>query len=185
MFRMLVLPFILIAMIYEQHDMALWLFLAAAVSDAIDGIVARHFDQKTRLGEFLDPIADKLLLSSCFVIQALIGAIPWWITVLVISRDVIIIATALVVVLTTDVTSFPPSVFGKANTFVQIAAMFSVLVHNSLQASWTGTLTTTLIWAAAGTILLSSVHYAIETSRHLHEHQAGSSPSKQGPAAGS
>lgn len=182
MFRMLLMPFILIAMIYERHDMAFWLFLAAAVSDSIDGLVARHFNQKTMLGEFLDPIADKLLLSSCFVVQAFIGAIPWWITVLVISRDVIIIATVLVVVLATEVRDFPPSVFGKANTVVQIAAMFSILVHNYLHTEVTSALTTTLIWAAAATILLSSVHYAIDTSRRLQEHHAGASRSPTPPA---
>ena len=65
MFRLLVLPFILIAMIYRQHDTALWLFIAAGVTDAVDGLVARRFNQKTQLGAFLDPMADKLLLGVC------------------------------------------------------------------------------------------------------------------------
>ena len=172
MLRMLVLPFILISMIYGRHDMALWLFLGAAVTDGIDGVVARRFNQRTQVGEFLDPIADKLLLSSCFIVQALIGAIPLWITILVISRDVIIVATVLVVVLTTEVRRFPPSFLGKLNTAVQIATVFTVLVHNYLQMFWTRQLTEWLVIATAGTVLLSSVSYAVETSRRLHQHHA-------------
>ena len=175
MLRLLVLPFVLISMIYERHDLAFWLFIAAAVSDGIDGIVARHFNQKTLLGEYLDPIADKLLLSSCFIVQALIGAIPLWATVLVLSRDVVIIATVLVVVLTTDIRSFPPSRLGKINTAVQIATMFSVLTHNYLQMFWTERITDVLIFATAATVLLSSVDYALAVSRRLQRHH-GPSP---------
>jgi len=175
MLRLVALPFVLISMIYERHDLAFWLFIAAAVSDGIDGIVARHFNQKTLLGEYLDPIADKLLLSSCFIVQALIGAIPLWTTVLVLSRDVVIIATVLVVVLTTGVRSFPPSRLGKINTAVQIATMFSVLTHNYLQMFWTERITDALILATAGTVLLSAVDYALTISRRLHQHH-GHSP---------
>jgi cardiolipin synthase len=175
MLRLVALPFVLISMIYERHDLAFWLFIAAAVSDGIDGIVARHFNQKTLLGEYLDPIADKLLLSSCFIVQALIGAIPLWTTVLVLSRDVVIIATVLVVVLTTDIRSFPPSRLGKINTAVQIATMFSVLTHNYLQMFWTERITDVLILATAATVLLSSVDYALAVSRRLQRHH-GHSP---------
>ena len=175
MLRLLLLPFVLISMIYERHDLAFWLFIAAAVSDGIDGIVARHFNQKTLLGEYLDPIADKLLLSSCFIVQALIGAIPLWTTVLVLSRDVVIIATVAVVVLTTDIRNFPPSRLGKINTAVQIATMFSVLTHNYLQMFWTERITDALILATAGTVLLSAVDYALTISRRLHRHH-GHSP---------
>jgi cardiolipin synthase len=170
MLRLLMLPFVLISMIYRRHDLAFWLFLAAAVTDGIDGLVARHFNQRTLLGEFLDPIADKLLLSSCFIVQALIGAIPLWLTVMVLSRDVVIIATVLVVVLTTEIRRFPPSLMGKLNTAVQIATIFAVLAHNYLETYWTRELTNFLVAATAGTVLLSSVHYALEMSRRLHLH---------------
>jgi cardiolipin synthase len=170
MLRLLMLPFVLISMIYRRHDLAFWLFLAAAVTDGIDGLVARHFNQRTPLGEFLDPIADKLLLSSCFIVQALIGAIPLWLTVMVLSRDVVIIATVLVVVLTTEIRRFPPSLMGKLNTAVQIATIFAVLAHNYLETYWTRELTNFLIAATAGTVLLSSVHYALKMSRRLHLH---------------
>ncbi|MDA1312109.1 MAG: CDP-diacylglycerol--glycerol-3-phosphate 3-phosphatidyltransferase [Acidobacteria bacterium] len=168
--RMLLLPFVLISMIYGHHEASLWLFFAAAVTDAIDGIVARRFNQKTRLGQYLDPIADKLLLSSCFVAQAVIGTIPWWVTIFVLLRDVMIIATALVVVLTTAVRSFPPSNFGKANTAVQIVTLLTVLLNNVWVAFCPPAVVEILIWLTAVTTVLSSAHYALATSQRLQEY---------------
>ncbi len=172
LFRLLVLPFTLISMMYRQHDMAFWLFLAAAVTDGFDGLIARRFNQKTALGAFLDPIVDKLFLSSAFFVQALIGAIPWWLTILVLSRDVIIVTTVLVVVLTTGLRDFPPSLLGKVNTMVLFSAMLFVLLNNYQAAAWTGVLVEGLTWVAAATILLSSFHYAVETSRRLRDEVA-------------
>ncbi|HUG80310.1 MAG TPA: CDP-diacylglycerol--glycerol-3-phosphate 3-phosphatidyltransferase [Bryobacterales bacterium] len=169
--RMLLLPFVLISMIYGYHEASLWLFFVAAVTDAIDGIIARRFNQKTRLGQYLDPIADKLLLSSCFVAQAVIGTIPWWVTIFVLLRDVMIIATALVVVLTTTVRSFPPSGFGKANTVVQIVTLLTVLFNNVWPDLCPPAIVEILIWLTAATTVLSSAHYALATSQRLQEYQ--------------
>ncbi len=169
--RMLLLPFVLISMIYGQHEASLWLFFLAAVTDAIDGIIARRFNQKTRLGQYLDPIADKLLLSSCFVAQAAIGTIPWWVTIFVLLRDVMIIATALVVVLTTTVRNFPPSGFGKANTVVQIVTLLTVLFNNVWPDLCPPAIVEILIWLTAATTVLSSAHYALATSQRLQEYQ--------------
>jgi len=171
---MIVLPFILIAMLYRQHDTALWLFVAAGATDAVDGMVARRFKQQTRLGGYLDPIADKFLLSSAFVVQALIGSIPWWVTILVLSRDVLIMTTALVITLTTPIRDFPPSWLGKANTAVQVVAMCSVVLNNSLDRVWTGEVAEALIWAAAGTTLVSAMHYAASILQRVQEHLGGS-----------
>ncbi len=170
MFRLLMLPFILIAMIYRWHDIALGLFLLAVITDVIDGIIARRLDQQTLLGEYLDPIADKLLLSSAFIVQAVIGAIPWWLTILVLSRDLIIISTVLVVMLATEIRDFPPSAFGKANTVVQAATISTVVLYNASQAVWAGQLLSVLIWAAAATTLASSAHYMTETMQRLNAH---------------
>lgn len=166
--RMVVLPFVLISMIYGQHTASLWLFVAAAVTDVIDGVVARRFNQKTRLGQYLDPIADKLLLSSCFVAQSVNGAIPWWVTILVLLRDVMIIATVLVVVLTTSVRSFPPSLLGKANTVVQFTTLLTVLLNNVIRAGWLQGVITALVAMTAVTTVFSAVHYALEVSRRLY-----------------
>lgn len=166
--RMVVLPFVLISMIYGQHTASLWLFVAAAVTDVIDGVVARRFNQKTRLGQYLDPIADKLLLSSCFVAQSVNGAIPWWVTILVLLRDVMIIATVLVVVLTTSVRSFPPSLLGKTNTMVQFITLITVLLNNVIRAGWLQGVITALVAMTAVTTVFSAVHYALEVSRRLY-----------------
>ena len=170
MIRLLLLPFILIAMIYRRHDMALGLFLVAVITDVIDGIIARRLSQQTTLGEYLDPIADKLLLSSAFIVQALIGAIPWWLTILVLSRDLIIISTVLVVMLATGIRNFSPSTFGKVNTVVQAATISTVVLYNATEAVWTGQLLSVLIWAAAATTLVSSAHYMVETMQRLNAH---------------
>lgn len=169
-FRLLMLPFILIAMIYRWHDIALGLFLLAVITDVIDGIIARRLNQQTLLGAYLDPIADKLLLSSAFIVQAVIGAIPWWLTILVLSRDLIILSTVLVVMLATETRNFPPSAFGKTNTVVQAATIATVVLYNASQAVWTGQLLSVLIWVAAATTLASSAHYMTETMQRLNAH---------------
>ena len=175
MVRMLVLPFILIAMIYRQHDTALWLFVAAGLTDAVDGLVARRFNQKTRLGAFLDPMADKLLLSSAFVVQALIGVLPWWVTILVLSRDLIIMATVVVMILATPIRDFPPSIFGKVNTAVQFLTILAVVVHNAEQTGWSSEAVSVFIWATAATTLVSAAHYMAGTMQRIQEHSDESS----------
>ncbi len=174
MFRLLVLPFILIAMIYRRHETALWLFIAAGLTDVVDGLVARRFNQKTRLGAFLDPMADKLLLSSAFVVQALIGVIPWWVTILVLSRDLIIMATVVVMILATPIRDFPPSLFGKVNTAVQFLTILAIVVHNAQQNWWSGEAVGVLIWATTATTLISAAHYMIETTQRIQEHSSES-----------
>ena len=176
--RMLLVPFILISMIYGQHDMALYLFLAAALTDGVDGLVARHFNQQTLLGAYLDPLADKIFLSSAFFVQSLTGRIPWWLTILVLSRDVIIIATALVTALATQIRNFPPSMLGKTNTAVQISTVFLVLVHNAFPQSWSGPIVEGVFWVTAATTMASAVQYAVDYSRRMQDQPSESNPRK-------
>lgn len=170
MLRMLVLPFILIAMIYRQHGLALTLFLAAVATDIIDGTIARRFGQKTQLGAYLDPLADKLLLSSAFIAQALIGTIPWWLTILVLSRDVVILATLVVVILATTIRDFPPSSFGKLNTIVQATTVSVVILNNFNPMAWAAAGVEILVWAVAATTLVSSADYIIQMTLRLQRH---------------
>jgi cardiolipin synthase len=167
--RMLLVPFILISMIYEQHDVALYLVLAAALTDGIDGLVARHFNLQTRLGAYLDPIADKIFLTSTFFVQSLTGRIPWWLTILVLSRDAIILLTALVTALATQIRDFPPNMLGKVNTAFQISTVFVVLVNNAFPQPWLTPLIIGLFWVTAGTTLMSAVQYAVNYSRRLQD----------------
>ena len=170
MLRMLVLPFILIAMIYRQHGLALTLFLAAVATDIIDGTIARRFGQKTQLGAYLDPLADKLLLSSACIAQALIGTIPWWLTILVLSRDVVILATLVVVILATTIRDFPPSAFGKLNTIVQATTVSVVILNNFNPMAWAAAGVEILVWAVAATTLVSSADYIIQMTLRLQRH---------------
>jgi len=176
LFRLLVIPLILIAMLYQRHEWALVLFLVAAITDVIDGVVARRMNQQTSLGAYLDPIADKLLLSSSFFILALIQSIPWWLTILVLSRDVIIVATSVVVALATPIRQFPPSVFGKLNTGVQVATVLAVVLRNAYPNPVTRWLANCLVWLALASTVISGVQYAVITSQKLARHSGGMPP---------
>src|SRR5882672_1491588 len=114
------LPFFITLLFYEQYSWALLILILAALTDGMDGLLARSLNQKTALGAYLDPIADKLLLSSSFVVLALEGQIPRWLTILVIGRDVLILTTATVILLVSGYRQFPPSIFGKIATVTQI-----------------------------------------------------------------
>jgi cardiolipin synthase len=170
LFRLLLVPLILIAMLYGRHGAALVLFLVAAVTDGIDGVVARKLNQKTPLGAYLDPIADKLLLSSSFFVLSLIRSVPWWVTILILGRDVMIVTTTGVVVLATNIREFPPSTLGKANTAVQIVTVFGFVLRNAYPWDWVVWTTNQLVWLAAAATLASGAHYAIRTSRQLARH---------------
>ncbi len=170
MFRLLLLPFILIAMIYGRHETALTLFLVAAATDVIDGTIARRFALKTELGAYLDPLADKLLLSSAFIAQAVIGAIPWWLTILVISRDVVILGTVAVIMLATPIRDFSPGSFGKLNTVVQATTISTVILNNAHPTELAVAAIGVLIWAAATTTLASSADYMIQITQRLQRH---------------
>ena len=90
------LPLFLILILYEKYQWALLVLFVSAASDALDGLLARSLDQKSALGAYLDPIADKLLLSSSFIVLAMAKKIGWWLTILVISRDVLLLVVAVV-----------------------------------------------------------------------------------------
>ncbi|HYM12476.1 MAG TPA: CDP-alcohol phosphatidyltransferase family protein [Bryobacterales bacterium] len=169
LFRLLVIPMILIAMLYGRPRPALALFLVAAVTDAIDGIVARRLNQRTAIGAYLDPIADKLLLSSSFFVLALIHSVPWWVTILVLSRDVMILATALVVTLFTTIRGFPPTIWGKLNTGVQVVTVFVVVLRDAYPIGFTEWLAHVAVPLTAVSTVVSGVHYAFQISSRLEK----------------
>src|SRR5215467_786503 len=136
--RLILIPVFVTALYYQQFRSALAVFLVSAVTDGLDGLVARSFNQKTQLGAILDPMADKLLLVTAFVILSLprftlTAPIPFWLTAVVISRDVIIVLASAVINMTTGFSKFRPSILGKLNTFVQIVMIVFFLVANALQ----------------------------------------------------
>ncbi len=133
--RIVCIPVFVILLVYNRLGWALITFCLAAVTDGLDGIIARHFRQKTSLGAILDPIADKLLMSSSIIVLALPqmdfpNPIPMWLLLLVIFRDVFILLGGLAFMLTYGFRVFPPTVAGKANTVFQFLTVFAVLLYN-------------------------------------------------------
>src|SRR4029077_14416193 len=122
------LPFFLILIFYEQYRWALLVLVVAGLSDGIDGLLARQLNQRSPLGAYLDPIADKLLLSSSFIILSFKQKLAWWLTILVLSRDVLILIVAVVIILLAGYRPFPPSVLGKCTTAFQIILVFAVVL---------------------------------------------------------
>ncbi len=133
--RMVFIPIFVILLVYNHLGWAFFIFILAGVTDGLDGLMARWLKQKTSLGAYLDPIADKLLLTTSFVVLSIKGIglpnlVPLWLTILVISRDVILIASALIIIIITGHRPFPPSIYGKATTCFQILTITLVLYLN-------------------------------------------------------
>src|ERR1700686_3371120 len=114
------LPFFIILIFYRRYSWALAILVLAGLTDGMDGLLARSLNQKTELGAYLDPLADKLLLCASFVVLAFAGQIRWWRTILVLGRDVLILTSAAVILLAAGYRAFPPSIYGKVATTLQI-----------------------------------------------------------------
>lgn len=166
--RLAFLPFFILAIHYEHYELALGILLVAGLTDGLDGLLARGLNQKTPLGAYLDPIADKLLMSSSYVVLALHGKIKWWLVILVLGRDVLLLVAAAVILITVGYRPFPPSLYGKATTFFEILLIVMVL----LLAIWPNP--TLLIarqvcsYLVAAFVIFSGFHYSIVVSRRLH-----------------
>lgn len=126
--RLLLLPVFLTLLVYRLTGPALAVLIAAALSDALDGLIARRLNQKTSIGSFLDPLADKLLSVSGFVALAFLGPVPAWFVIVVISRDVIISLGSLVLYIHDGRLEIAPSLAGKAATLCQFLALVLTLL---------------------------------------------------------
>lgn len=127
-FRLLLLPVFLVLLVYRRPAAALAVLCAAALSDAVDGLVARRLNQKTAIGSFLDPLADKLLSVSGFVALSFLGPIPAWFVIVVLSRDLIISLGSLVLYIHDGRLEIAPSLTGKAATLCQFLTLVLTLV---------------------------------------------------------
>jgi cardiolipin synthase (CMP-forming) len=161
------LPFFLIAIRYGHYRWALAILVVAGLTDGFDGWLARRLDQRTTLGTFLDPIADKLLLSSSFIFLALKGKIAWWLAILVLSRDVLILTASAAILLVVGYQTFPPSIYGKANTLFQILFIFFVLLLEVLPYPHLRMMRNTFIDIVALFTVLSGLHYSIVVARRI------------------
>jgi cardiolipin synthase (CMP-forming) len=165
------LPFFIISILYGRYEIALAVLIVAALTDGLDGLLARSLNQKTALGAYLDPIADKLLLSSSFVVLALNGKISWWLATLVLSRDVLLLTSAAVILVVVGYRPFPPSVFGKLTTMLQILLVFAVVLLAVTEWPWLQFVRMILGYLVAGFTVFSGFHYSIVVSRRLSEQQ--------------
>lgn len=133
--RIILIPFFITLLIYGYQIHALILFCLIGITDGVDGFIARIKGQKTELGTFLDPLADKLLLTTSFITLSIIGELPIWLTILVVSRDLLIVIGALLTHILTDNLVVSPSILGKSTTFVQILTISLVLLFYVLKKS--------------------------------------------------
>jgi len=155
--RILLTPILIILILQKRLDLATGLFAIAAVTDALDGLIARRFNQKTKTGAILDPVADKFLLTSAYLTLSAIDFLPQWLTILVISRDVIIVAGIIILFLFQNGVEIRPSIISKATTVFQLLTILLVMVHNHL-----GIITNCIqlvYWITAGLTVISGLHY--------------------------
>jgi len=184
-FRMVLIPVFVSLVFYQRFVLALFIFVLAGVTDGLDGLLARRFDQKSQLGTILDPIADKLLLVTSFVVLSMRSVfpqplpshlpIPFWVTVAVISRDVFILVGAAAINIVTGFRGFRPSMLGKVNTTVQIVAIGLIIFAASVPYG-TGYYLPTIYTTVFIFAVLSGAHYVFYVSKLLNEDRSSTRP---------
>lgn len=154
--RLVLTPFVVLAILNGRYGRAIVLFFAAGISDVVDGFLARRLGGSTPAGAYFDPVADKILLSAIYIALGAERAIPWWMVGLVFARDFLILAMAAYGLLFTEVRRFPPSVWGKISTFLQIGAALVVMgARDGIP-----TPVDLALWIMVAGTIWSGIHYA-------------------------
>jgi cardiolipin synthase len=171
--RIILVPVFVLLVVYNYLGWALVVFLTAGVTDALDGLIARRTGQRTTLGAWLDPMADKLLLVTTFVVLTLPGVpltnhIPLWLTVFVISRDVVIVGVVAAVSLAVGPRSFPPSLLGKATTATFIVTSIVIMYFNYRRES--SILVDVGVWMSLIFTVASAADYFMKLRTLVNEH---------------
>src|SRR6266478_870219 len=161
------LPVFLMLIAYDRYRWALLVLVVSGLSDGFDGLLARSLNQRSALGAYLDPIADKLLLSSSFVLLAFKKQLAWWLTILVLSRDVLILIVAVVILLVSGYRPFPPSIYGKLTTATEIILVFLVVFGAAYPNHHMAVLDHVFIYAVTALSIGSGFHYSFATARRL------------------
>ena len=164
--RLMSVPLMIWLIVGERYGVAFWVFVAAGISDALDGFIAKRFDCRTRLGALLDPAADKALLSSVYVALGIAGCLPNWLVILVVFRDVTIIGGFVLFQSIAVPRNFDPLYISKVNTLAQIALVGYVLGRLGLGFR-DGMLTDVLVMVTAATTVLSGLSYLVRWARIL------------------
>ncbi|MGH9749657.1 MAG: CDP-alcohol phosphatidyltransferase family protein [Candidatus Polarisedimenticolia bacterium] len=188
--RMATIPLLITLLLSNHHGWAFVVFLLAGLTDALDGIIARRWQQSSRLGAFLDPMADKLLMTACFIVLALpdhpksvpdfviTNHLPIYLTIVAISRDVFIVSIALLVHLTSGMIHFKPTVLGKLTTGVQLITIGTVLLLNWLRVEALFVVGA-LCWLTLAMTLASGLHYIYYATRIGTPEPAGKDPARR------
>lgn len=177
--RMGLVPLFIIAVLEGQSLRALILFLVAGLTDALDGFIARFANQQSLLGAYLDPIADKILLTAAYIALTIPSLnhgvqIPVWITVLVIGRDVLLVVVGLILYMAGGIRKFPVTILSKINTAIQVAAVLVVLL--SALSPHLESIATTLLYLVAVLTVSSGLDYVIRYSRSSGQPASGNMP---------
>lgn len=155
--RIALIPLFVTAVIYNRYNYALYLFVIAAVTDIFDGLLARLKGQRTPMGTFLDPLADKFILVTSFILFSYYGWIPKWLTITVISRDIIVVTGWVLLFLITHTLKVEPSVPGKLSTAAEFILLCYVLL--GINYGFIPNLQDILVWVTAVLAILSGLHY--------------------------
>ena len=168
--RIILTPIFIIYVLDEKYLLALIVFVLAGLSDAVDGFIARVFDQKSRLGAILDPIADKILLVSAFIVLSVKDVIPVWLTVIVISRDILILLAVLILFLTKDNFAISPAFVSKITTCLQLVTVLNVLLAKYFPVFHQ--VSDYFFWATGLFVVTSFLHYMRQWFRIMGEETA-------------
>ena len=165
--RICLAPFLVSAILENRFGLSFALFVVAGLTDALDGTLARWLKQRTILGQYVDPVADKLLLSTLFLVLTHKNLIGVTVTALVFGRDLGILLVAAILYAAVGRREFRPSLFGKLNTVAQVAAVAVVLLHQIYDARWVVTLRTVALDATVVLTVASGLHYAWMVTRRM------------------
>jgi cardiolipin synthase (CMP-forming) len=181
--RMLFVPCFVLLLIYGHPKSATVLFLLAGVTDGLDGLIARKLQQKTVLGSFLDPMADKILLTAAFITLTIPSLplslhIPAWLTILTISRDILIAVSVLIIHLQTHHTQFPPTLLGKCTTAVQLLTVGVCMLAN-FESNLAAMIFPLVIFGALVFTLASGLHYAYKSIKIIGAYQEAGNDQKR------
>ena len=168
--RILLIPVFIGFLIYERYDPALGVILIAGLTDGLDGTIARIANQRTKLGAYLDPLADKLLLTSGFVTLSVLHLVPLWVAILVVSRDLILLAGALLSRFTESSLDMSPTLIGKGTTLFQLSYIVLIIVVTSRHME--GQLLQPLLYLMVGFTVSSGLHYLYRGVSHLNTREA-------------
>jgi cardiolipin synthase (CMP-forming) len=164
--RIAMIPVFITSIIYSRYDYALYLFIIAALTDVFDGLFARMKNQRTPLGTFLDPLADKFLLVTSFVIFSVYGWIPKWLAITVISRDIIVVTGWFVLYFITGTSRVDPSMLGKATIWFESLLIAYILIDINLPVL--PDIPHTFFMITAGVSILSALHYMYRGLKVTH-----------------